>query len=459
MLLIVPKYKLWLNFHPLGALYIAAVLKRKGENVSLLDGVICGTNYLRRISEELPTHSAAAISANIAQAYSGCKTAAFIRKHFPDKTIIWGGPYPSVEYRRLIPELADIVIIGEGEKQMESLAENRPLHEIRGIAYWDKNEKELKVNEPETLIEDLDSLPYPAWEFTAGNNYHAPGLSPYFTIVTERGCPFHCINCTKVIHGDKYRTRSISHVIGELEMLTEKFGAKEFHIWDDNFTLHPDRVKKLCNAIIEKGINRKARFILPNGIRADICDEEMFDLMRKANFQILIIAVESADQTVIDKLQKKLDLAKVRNTVETAVEKGFRVGLFFMMGLPFDTVESLKKTANFAASLPAHHAFFWRVVPFPGTKLYDMTKKDRQHNIADYTKGYVDYESPKFCYKHPDIPSWKIAFHIRRAYLKFYGNPVRVFRLLRKLHQEGVLKHDMLILFRCALGLLFRARR
>ena len=453
MLLIVPKYELWITSHPIGALCIASVVRGKGEDVSLIDG-ICEPHYFERIREEIKNHSSVGISANIAQAYSGCETAKFIRKNFPENKIIWGGAYSSVEYNNLIPELADVVVIGEGERQIEAIVEGVSPDKIPGLAYWDEEKKEVKVNPRQGYIEDLDSLPYPAWDLTAKNRYFAPGFSPCFILVTERGCPFQCINCTKTVHGDKFRSRSMENVVGELELLVNKYNAREIHIWDDNFTLFPERVKDFCKGIIAKGIHKKARFVLPNGIRADICDEEMFDLMREANFQIIIIAIESADQEVLDKLKKNLDLKKVRKTVETAVEKGFRVGLFFMMGLPFDTVESLRKTANFAASLPAHHAFFWRVTPFPGTKLYDMTSTSQ-----DYSQGFVHYGSSGERFVHPEISPFKLTFHIRMAYLKFYGNPIRLLRILRKMMKEGVLVNDLHILLKSALKILFTGHR
>jgi len=87
MLLIVPKYKLWVSSHPLGALYVAAVLKKRNIAVSLIDGV-CEPDYYQKIRNEIGGHSDVGISANIAQAYSGCETAKFIRKNFPDKRII-----------------------------------------------------------------------------------------------------------------------------------------------------------------------------------------------------------------------------------------------------------------------------------------------------------------------------------------------------------------------------------
>ena len=457
MLLIVPKYKLWITLRPYGALCIAAVLKKNNHPVSFIDG-ICEPDYFGRITKELVNHTDVGISANIAHAYSGCDTARFIRKNFPEKRIIWGGPYGSVEYKRLIPDLADIVVLGEGETQAAKLAEGVAPENIPGIAYWNREEKKIVVNPREDFISDLDSLPYPAWEMTLSNRYKTPGMTPAFTLITERGCPFHCINCTKVIHGNKFRTRGVDHIIGELELLTSKYNAKEFHIWDDNFTLYPERAKEICRAIIAKGIHKKARFVLPNGIRADICDEEMFDLMRAANFQVLIIAIESADQQVINQLKKGLDLDKVRKTVDMVVNKGFRVGLFFMMGLPFDTVESLQKSVEFAASLPAHHVFFWRVTPFPGTKLYDMAAADAGI-VTDYTSHYIDYESQGKRFKHPYLSELQLWLYMRLGYLKFYGNPVRIFRILKKLKEEKILIHDFILFVKCGIRLLLTGRR
>ena len=459
MLLIVPKYKLWITLPPLGILYIASTIRKMGEEVDLIDGV-CTDNFYNKIDHKIKNHNIVGITANVAQAYSAKQIAEYIRKNYPDKKIIWGGPYSSIEYKKILPNLADIVVIGEGENQIKLYLKGEKKENIPGIAFWDKKKNRVVFNPRKEFISNLDNLPFPAWDLVQKNRYFSLGHGKSFIVVTERGCPFHCINCTKIIHGNKFRTRNVENIIDELDRLVTEFGAKEFQIWDDNFTLIPERAKSICRGIIKKGINKKARFLLPNGIRADICDDEMFDLMKEANFQVLMIAIESADQDVIDTLKKGLDLEKVRKTVETAVNKGFRVGLFFMMGLPFDTMQSLKKSAKFAASLPAHHVFFWRVTPFPGTKLYDIAFAENKNKTFDYMRDFVNYDgATQLKYEHPKISSFQIALQIRLAYIRFYANPLRIYRIIKKIIEEKSFLHDMKRLIICGIRIMLLGHR
>lgn len=451
MLIVIPKYDLWLTYPQLGPLYIASILRQHGENVQLIDAV-AERNFFRSLDEKIINHKTVGISANISHACSGKETALYIRKNYPDRKIIWGGPYPSCEYKSLIPELADIVVIGEGEEQIADISKGKSLDEIPGIAYWDKNS--IKVNEREKYIENLDSLPFPDWDLVDSLRYNHPGLKPGYVMVTERGCPFDCINCTKFIHGNKYRTRSVKNVLDEIELLAKNFHCREIHFWDDNFTLQPERVKKICGGIIERKLNSHIRFAVPGGIRADINDEEMFELMRQAGFYYVSVAIESGDQKTIERIGKKLDLEKVPQTVNTLYKKGFRIGLFFMMGFPFDTPESLNKTVEFAASLPAHHAHFFMVTPLPGTKLYEMIPF-----VERYDKKLISYDKEDLRFNNQQLPHKVIMRYHHLAYRRFYGSPRRIFRIICALWKEGILLNDLCLLLKNGIRILICGHR
>ncbi|MCK5845073.1 MAG: cobalamin-dependent protein, partial [Victivallales bacterium] len=255
MLIVVPEYKLWLKFQPLGALSIAAVMRENGADVSFLDAASIKSSFLEAVRSAAAGHSMIGISANVSQAHSGVSLAQMIRSEFPEKTIVWGGPFPTIEYGKLIPELADIVVMGEGEVQAAVLAAGEQVENIPGVAYWDPDKRRIIVNPRPPHIEDLDSLPFPALDLMGKPLRGTPGRYPIYSIITERGCPYHCVNCTKSIHGDRFRTRSTGSVLNELEKLADDFGAREIHIWDDNFTLIPKRAKTICRGIVEKGLH------------------------------------------------------------------------------------------------------------------------------------------------------------------------------------------------------------
>lgn len=452
MLLIVPDYRLWFNCPQIGTLYIASALRKAGEPVTMIDCMV-ENDFLGKIDAEIVKHQLVGITANVSHAFSGAKIARHIRGKFPDKKIIWGGPYPSAEYKKLIPELADIVVIGEGETQAVDICKGKPLREIPGIAYFEDGKIIETIREK--YIENLDGLEFPAWDLVDIYKYNFPGVYPAYLMQTQRGCPFNCINCTTFIHGNRYRQRSIESTIAEMEWLVKKFGAREIHFWDDNFTLNPERVKNFCEAIIRKGWN--LRMTLPNGIRADINDSEMFKLMRKAGFYYVNLAVESADQTVIDTLGKKLDLEKVNDTLKTLDSYGFRIGLLFMMGMPFDTPETLRKTVEFAASTPAHHAHFFVVTPFPGTKLYDMSVAAGKGTI-DYTKDFISFDRQNERFLNPQLSNEELRHYHRMAYRKFY-TPARILKIFSAMKAEKSIGADLNFLLNCGLNILLKGHR
>lgn len=455
MLLLIPEYRLWFKFPPLGALYLGAVLKRVGEPVELLDGGVERIDPAK-LRAAISRHETVGISANVSHLHSGHELARFIRREFPDRKIIWGGPYPSVEYEKLIPELADVVVLGEGEEQIAKLATGVPWAEIPGIAYADGDA--VRVNPRAGYIEDLDTLPFPAWELLAGKSYSVPGRRPIHMIITERGCPFQCLNCTKVIHGDRYRTRSVGKVIAEIEYLRNCFNSRDIHIFDDNFTLQPERVKAICREIIARGLHRHLRFGLPNGIRADIVDEEMFELMRQAGFYFINVGIESADQQVIDQLGKALDLAKVAPMVNLLVRKKFRVGLLFMMGLPFETPETLERISRFAASLPAHHAYISIVTPFPGTKLYELALAEGEPVRYEDERG-LSFDQAGKRFTTAALPEATIRRCLHRAYRRFYLNPWRIWHIVRTVLRQGAWVSDFSFMLKNGLRILFMGHR
>jgi radical SAM superfamily enzyme YgiQ (UPF0313 family) len=310
---------------------------------------------------------------------------------------------------------------------------------INGIAF---NRNGAIITTPKAqFIENLDALPFPAYDLVNFSDYYHPGLKPTILMSSSRGCPYHCINCSKMIHGDSYRVRSPENVIEEIMLAVSKYHVKEIQFWDDNFTLNPCRVKKICELILQKNYHKKLRFSVPAGIRADIYDKEMFDLMKKAGFYILSVAVESGNQNIIDKIEKKLDLSKVPENIKKIKEHGFRIILYFMMGFPFETSSSMKKTVRFASSLPGNHIHFFSVTPFPGTKLFDIWNNERKKNL-DYQRNMASYDANLSEIRSKE-ETRLLKKMTRRGYLLFYANPTRLLDTFLLLCKERTLLNDM----------------
>lgn len=453
MILIIPssKFSRWFICPHLGIAYIAASLEKIGEKVVVID---CQyeRDFKRRIREDIKYHRMVGFTVNVANIGETLEIASFIRSNYPEKKIVMGGPLATAIYEKLIPQYADIVVLGEGEETIKEIVTISDLSRIKGIAWW--QDGEIRLNPKRELIQDLDSIPYPAWHLVDLSKYRPSLLRKFTIMMTSRGCPYDCINCTKIIHGYKYRERSIPNVIGEIDYLVEKFGIKEIHFWDDMFTYKPERVKRLCEAIIKKRYKR-LRFAIPAGIRADINDEEMFKLMREAGFYFVIVAVESGVQKVVDGLGKRLNLEKVKDTINTLRKLNFRTGVFFMLGTPFDNLNTMQKTIDFAKQLKVHHAYFFITTPFPGTKLYELIK-NKGRFLKDPTYLSCVYDEGKPVFEIDELKAEDVEKMFKRAYREFYLRPSQIARVIK-----GIIKDppELVLLFKQGSRILFKGRR
>ncbi|MFH1563778.1 MAG: radical SAM protein [Nitrospirota bacterium] len=410
-----------------GLSYLASVLEQKGITVEVIDCQLL-KDYKYEINKFLKDNPVVGISANIAIIGSALDISKYIRQTSPRTKIIMGGPQPTVVYEKLIPEYADNVVIGEGEDTIVDLMQNEDPSTIQGIAYW--NNGSIKVTPPRALIDELDKLPYPAWHLFDLEKYSSGNNRKLFTLlITSRGCPNECIYCSKSVHGSKIRLRSLDNVLGEIDYLVSKFGVKEIQIVDENFTFYPQRVKEFCKMVIGRSY-RNLRFALLNGMMPDVDDFEMFDLLAKAGFCIVNFGIESGSQEILEKLKRRFDIKKVKKTVAIAKKVKMVVRAFFMIGLPFDNLETIQETIDFAKSLPVDYAVFCMATPLPGTEFYETVEKkgrflcDLHLDSTNYFTGRASYEL------NNGLNANKIEKMYKRAYRQFYFRPAQLLKCL-----------------------------
>lgn len=426
MLLVNPTHAQWWNSPYLSVGYLASIIKGLGESVTIIDCQI-EKNFSDKIIAELAHHDSIGFYTNVATIGTCLDLIRRVRTERPRTRIILGGPQATAIYRELVPDYADIVVLGEGEATIHDIIEEKPLSDIDGIAYWDKS---LQVTPRRPLIEDIDTIPMPAWDLIPLERYKVAHLPPQANIITHRGCPFHCLNCTKSIHGDVMRYRSLDMVIEEIRYLVIERGIREIHIWDDNFTLRPKRVIDFCTRILEGNLP-PLRFALLNGIRADIQNEDMFRIMRKAGFYWVSVAVESGHADIIRFLNKKLRLHNIPEMVRMLRGLGYQTTLYFMFGLPPDTAATIQTSIDFAKSLEADQIFWFMAQPFPGTKMFDHVEREGWF-LQDMTMGYTSYDDGKSVFEMPHLRAREKERLFRKAYRSFYFRPSQMRRVFSK---------------------------
>jgi len=433
-------------YPPLGLGYIAALLEKNGFSVRIIDTDIEGLenrDFKNIFSGEKPQIVGITCTTPL---YSNALEIAKIAKDAGAKVAL-GGIHPTIKPKECIenPEI-DFLIMGEGEKTFLEISNAvvskkdspKELEKIRGIVFK-KNGKPV-YNKPRPLIDNLDELPFPARHLFKQQKYTYPAAqySPTIPIMASRGCPGQCTYCcTKNVFGLRYRTRSVENVIAEIEEVIEKYGAREIHIWDDNFAVNKKYLLEFCRKIKEKGIHKKVVFAVPQGLRVDQVDEESLRALKSINVYSVGFGVESGNQKILDLAKKGITLEQSRKAIALAKKTGFEVWAFFILGLYGDTRETMRQTIDFAKELDPDFAKFLILKPFPGTEVFEQLDRENLVIEKDYDK-YGLYERPIHRLKQasPDdiLEMQQIGFR------EFYLRPKKLLKQLLRIRSFYGLK-------------------
>lgn len=275
----------------------------------------------------------------------------------------------------------DYVIYGEYERPCVDLlhalasGDRTQLHQVSSLLY---RVGDLVMKNPAEALPPLDELPWPERDQLPAANYfdQAGGLErPQLQINTTRGCPYGCIFCVwpqMVYRGHSYRRREPKDVVDEIAANLTKVSYSSFYVDDDTFNI--DRRHVLAFA---RELQARSLTYLPWGAmcRADLMDEEILSELKAAGIHTVKYGVESADQAVLDAIDKRIQIDKIVDNVALTKAFGIRVHLTFTFGHPSDTEESIEKTIELAAELPADSVQFSIATPFPGTKMYDLFRE------------------------------------------------------------------------------------
>lgn len=196
------------------------------------------------------------------------------------------------------------------------------------------------------------------------------------TMITSRGCPGNCIYCAvKTVWGRCWRGRSPTNVVDEIETLVKDYAVEEIHFLDDSISVDRQRLAGICREIIRRKIN--VRWTTPNGIAVWLLDRPLLRLMKKASCYRLTFGLESGDPEILRSFVGKFyDHEKAKEVINYASKIGLWTLGTFIIGFPYETREQIEKTINFAIATDLDFATFYIANPFPGTRMYDIYKKE-----------------------------------------------------------------------------------
>jgi len=430
---------------PLGLAYLAAYLEKKGIQAAIIDA------NAENLAPALVARKALTLKPDLVGLGTVTNTIkeawaiAWLIKKKRDIPIVLGGIHPT-----LLPEeslkknFIDLVLRGEAEISLAQLAAGVSKTKIAGLSY-NKQGKRIIHNPPSHLIKNLDSFPLPARHLLPLAKYQTIGAkqTPYATLISSRGCPYQCSFCsTRAIAGQNFRPRSAENVLAEIDQLVQDYGVREINILDDNFTLDPVRVEKICRLLIKRNYDLVLKN--GNGVRIDRLTYPLLALMKKAGWYSLAFGIESADQQILDKNNKGLKLEKVRQVVRWCQLIGLETLGFFIIGLPGETPVTITKTINFAKSLPLDDAQFNLLIPFPGTQAREMIAQEGRILNSDWNY-YNAYGRPVFQLKNLN-PSLMVKFQ-QQAYRQFYLRPKILLKQAKKGHLLDKIKAGLKVMF------------
>ena len=451
VLLINPKFHLPIDTRTtphLGLAYLAAISERRGDEVCVFDMDVENMPLTQKVSEFKP--HIVGITANTPQVKQAWLAARTI-KALADTPVVIGGPHPSAlpDESAVKPEI-DVVVRGEGEATWVELSDlvdgaraggdltgkalldpaNNLIAPVLGITYK-QADGTIHTNRTRPAIDDLDSLPWPAYHYFKMEHYTSlqPAIDAVegarsFSMMTSRGCPYRCTFCSQSIMPEKWRARSPQSVVAEFRHLIKDLGAQEIGLLDDSANINRKRLSEISQLLIKEGLN-SVPWNMINGMRANLADTDMLDLMKKAGCKRSAFGVETGDEGMLSHINKNESLDQIRQAFKNAKQVGMETVGFFIIGLPGDTEESMEQTIRFAIELDPLVANFSMMTPYPGTLAYEEIKSKGGKILLKDWDDYVFFEG-KARYELGDLTAELQERKFKEAYRRFYLRPKRV---------------------------------
>ncbi len=387
---------------PLGVGFLISVLRQAGHQVRFLDNYLAPTGFLESDYLRENRIEAVGIYVNticLPDFFRMADRLARLRREGRWKGLVAvGGPHPSL-LPETMPELVDHIALGEGEQAILAITEGKAGRIVRG-----------------PVLEDLDSLPGPAWdEFVKlPYDWSSPWIEtrPLFALNTSRGCPFQCSFCSvSAVWGRRYRCFSADWMVAQVKELMARYGCRGVYFREDNFTVNQKRVAAFCEALLSQGL--KLQWICET--RVDTLDRELILLMRRAGCGAFYLGVESGSQRLLDLMQKGITVEQIEAAFAWCREAGVRTHASFLVGLPGETPADLEATRALRERIQPDYAVNNVFVGIPRSPCYDEVMAEKLYTYLDERGlAYLEGHDARVDQYYGGEESFKIPYPFRR---------------------------------------------
>jgi anaerobic magnesium-protoporphyrin IX monomethyl ester cyclase len=358
-----------------------------------------------------------------------------IKSSLPKSIMVLFGHYATLFPEEVLAKSStDIIILGEPDNVfgdlMQALLTQRSLSEVRGIAY--RTEQGVVVQKGDDRITHPEKLPMPAYELLKAEKYFEPFLKPPLGLIqSARGCPYNCNYCIRSF-GKRLTYRTPQQIIDEIVFLKENYRIRSLRFIDDTFTVHTKRVIEVCQKMIEEKIEIDWTCLS----RVDTLRPEMIPWMKKAGCKRIYFGIESGSAKVLHYLNKDVNMADPISVLKMCTKNGIETIGFFIVGAPNETREDFLESVNFAIEADLDYITVNKLIPYPGTPLFDDLQKELNFSLFPYTNEWKDPTVDK----HMDALEKEFykRFYFRWSYVfknmgKVCAHPLEYLYSLRKL--------------------------
>jgi len=375
-------------YPPLGILYICSHLREKGIKAEVFDSTFSSPQQLWDLLREGPP-SILGIYANL-MTRSTVVEILRVAKEAGWQTVV-GGPEPGAYVHEYLSAGADVVVIGEGEITLEELVPALKSHavdklqRVDGIAFLAPDGSVVR-NKPREQIKDIDAQPWPAREsidmaryVEVWRQHHGMGS---VSLITARGCPYHCRWCSHEVFGKTHRRRTPASVAEELEWLISRYHPQMAWMADDVFTIHHGWLFQYAAELKRRSVKLPFECIS----RADRLNRQVVETLAKMGCFRVWIGSESGSQRILDAMERGVTVEQVQTAVALCRSAGIQTGMFLMWGYEGEELSDIEATVEHVKKTDPDIFFTTVAYPIKGTPYFAQVA-DRVDSLKLWSEG------------------------------------------------------------------------
>ncbi len=365
---------------PHGMLSIAAFLEERGIETAFIDCYAKPLPIDQLVAEIIRQEpDAVGFSCTTSSFLEGYRIAEALKARVPAITVVFGGAHACSIGASLLDTFPaiDYLVIGEGENSLYELAAAgfREVQRIPGIAF--REDGRGRLSSVRELIADLDILPFPAYHRLPGfpGAYNLPLFSypshPNTSVISSRGCPYQCSYCDRSVFSRGFRFNSPEYIVEHLKFLNREYGIRHVFFYDDLFTFDRGRVERFCTLLEQKKVDVTYNCIA----RLEHVDNGLVALLKRSGCWQVNFGIESGDPELVKKHRKFYHLDEVGRKLKMVKDAGLRCKGLFMIGLPGESADSIRRTIDYALTLPLDEINVTKFTPFPGAPVFKTIRE------------------------------------------------------------------------------------